>query len=218
MIFSRILNHSGFRRVGPEIRKRKALRNSMPTVALTEAHTEHCRALPDRAHLLRKMKRDAEVAEIGVADGAFAASILDICRPRSLHLIDAWQQEAYQTGYVTVCQRFQDEIDRGRVTVHRGLSTEKLAGFPDRSLDWVYIDTDHSYETTAAELLEADRVTRADGLILGHDYTVGHIVRPRVFGVVQAVNEFCVRRNWRFKYITLESHGHHSFCLERINE
>lgn len=188
----------------------------MPYVPLSDEHTESCRVLPDRKTLLARMPIGGQAMELGVADGSFSAEILEICRPNRLHLVDAWHTEAYSANCDQVLHRFQKELGAGLVEIHRGLSTDILPNFKDRSLDWIYIDTNHSYETTSAELLASERVVRHDGYIAGHDYCLGNIVKPAVFGVIQAVNEFCVSRSWRFKYITIESNGYFSFCLERM--
>jgi hypothetical protein len=53
-------------------------------------------------------------------------------------------------------------------------------------LDWVYIDTDHEYETLRQELHEARRAVKEGGLICGHDYA------RESPGVIEAVNEFAM--------------------------
>lgn len=204
--------------VGPQIRRRRAYRDSMPYVQLSMDHTQGCIVLPDRAALLQRMTKGGRVMELGVANGDFSAQILAQCTPGKLLLVDAWHTAAYEKDHAYVLARFSEECSRSVVEVHRGLSTDVLPAIEDGSLDWIYIDTNHSYETTAAELQQAERVVRPGGLIAGHDYCLGNIVKPAVFGVTQAVNEFCVARSWRFKYITLESHGYFSYCLEKLGD
>lgn len=201
---------------GPQMRRRQAYRKSMPYVTLSRGHTDGCTVLPDRGTMLELMQPGGVVMELGVANGDFSVEILKRCRPAKLHLVDAWHTAAYAKDQQYVLDRFSKEAAAGVVEIHRGLSTEVLPRFADGSLDFIYIDTNHSYETTAAELLQAERVVRAGGVIAGHDYCLGNIVKPAVFGVTQAVNEFCVQRNWRFRYITLESNGYFSFCLEKM--
>ena len=91
-----------------------------------------------------------------------------------------------------------------------------MNSFEDNFFDWIYIDTNHSYETTRDELLVAERLVKPGGRILGHDYCLGNITKPAVFGVIPAVNEFCVKRGWRFEFLTLESNGFNSFGLQKI--
>jgi len=44
------------------------------------------------------------------------------------------------------------EAGAGQVHIHRQTSIQAAANFADGYVDWIYIDTDHSYETTAQEL------------------------------------------------------------------
>ena len=72
------------------------------------------------------------------------------------------------------------------------------------------------YDTTAAELRLSARKVAADGLIAGHDYTRGNWETYHRYGVVEAVNEFCVREGWAFAAITHEPQRDVSFVLRRL--
>ncbi|KNG95326.1 class I SAM-dependent methyltransferase [Pseudaestuariivita atlantica] len=196
--------------------RRRARRKALPRAKLDLSHTQGGTLLPDRLHLLDVMPKGARVAEIGVAQGNFSTQILERCTPQVLHLVDAWHTTRYRPAQAQVEKRFASEIAAGQVVLHPGLSTDRLPEFADASLDWAYIDTDHSYPTTKAELEICDRVVAPGGLIAGHDFCTGNTDKPTFYGVVQAVNEFCVTRGWRYRHVTLESGAHFSFCLERI--
>ena len=58
------------------------------TPMLTERHLENCRVLPQREAILQRMKLGGIAAEVGVQRGLFSRSIIDICQPTELHLID----------------------------------------------------------------------------------------------------------------------------------
>jgi len=49
-------------------------------------------------------------------------------------------------------------------------SIEALDWFPDRSLDFVYIDGNHSFGYVAMDLMKWNRKVRKGGAIAGHDY------------------------------------------------
>lgn len=196
--------------------RRRQQKYVMPNARLEGRHTANGSLLPDRLALVDRMKRGALVAELGVADGNFSAEILARTDPACLHLIDLWHGARYRDGAARVAERFDTEIVRGQVVVHQGPSVDMLGRLADASLDWVYIDTTHDYALTARELRMAARKVGADGRIAGHDFCTGNIITPVVYGVVQAVNEFCLREGWQYEYLTLESHGHFSFCLMRL--
>lgn len=202
--------------VDADIAKRAAAKAAMPMTALDAVHTENCRVLPDRRDLLRHLPKGGIAAEIGAAFGDFSKEIFALNQPAQLHLIDAWETQRYRKGLDQIKDDLADKIAAEALVIHQGYSTERLAECADDFFDWVYIDTNHTYETTYQELVLSAQKTKPQGLIAGHDFCTGNIVKPVLYGVVQAVNEFCVKHGWQYRYITLESHGHFSFCLSRI--
>src|SRR5688572_18339428 len=94
---------------------------------------------PDRRQLLlQRMPVDGICAEIGVWEGDFSHQIIEVTRPRRLHLIDPWRFEAddaYRDAwyggkraqdqaqmdavYDRVVARFAPLVAAGRVAVHR---------------------------------------------------------------------------------------------------
>lgn len=201
----------------PLIKKRLAYRNSLPNPTLSAEHVRNCKVIPDRESLLALMSTSAVVAELGVADGSFSEMILEITRPRRLVLVDSWHTKQYAPDEKDVRALLETKGLEDIVQIKKGFSTEVLKGFPDNVFDWIYIDTNHSYETTRDELSIAMSKVKSGGRILGHDYCLGNIVKPAVFGVIPAVHEFCIEHHWEFEFITLESNGFNSFCLRQID-
>lgn len=200
----------------PMIKKRQKMRGAMPKGALREENLEGCTLLPTRGKLLERLDKGAVVAEIGVANGDFSEQILRITQPTKLLLIDAWHTDRYAPDEAAVRGKFGTPEFEAIVEIRKGLSLDVLKAFDDDFFDWVYIDTNHSYETTRDELRMAERIVRPGGRILGHDYCLGNITKPAVFGVIPAVNEFCTSYGWRFEFLTLETNGFHSFGLRKI--
>ncbi|HEX8387498.1 MAG TPA: class I SAM-dependent methyltransferase [Sphingomonas sp.] len=169
-----------------------------------------------RATVLALLPRGALGMEVGVWKGQFSRRILNVARPTTLHLVDPWRvsdapgREAswYGAGRVTqaemnamhdaVVGSFATEVDAGRVRIHRGPSSEVLSGFPADSLDFVYIDGDHSHEGCSADLEQAFRLVKPGGLICADDYSLGQWWGD---GVVRAVNEFAARHPVKFQLI-----------------
>ena len=190
---------------------------AIPYVELHERHIRNLRVVLDRKALLETLPKQSVAAEIGVDHGDFSAQILAHAAPRHLHLIDSWGSARYHEGLVNhVQQRFQPEIAAGQVRINRGISTEVLETFDDHTFDWVYVDTNHSYQTTAAELELCRRKVKPHGVIAGHDYVTGNWRGWVRYGVVEAVNEFCVRHDWEIIHLTHETHRHLSFALRPI--
>jgi hypothetical protein len=207
---------------GPEsdpantVELRRALKRRTPEARLAKRHTLKCKVLPDRGVLLDHLPRSGVVAEVGVADGGYTREILERNRPCVLHLIDLWDSDRYLRGLNAIRTQHAALIDAGAVQIHQGRSTDMLAAFPDASFDWVYIDTDHSYDLTLAELRIAARKVKDDGFIAGHDFCAGNVIAPWPYGVIEACHMFCVEAGWQYRYLTLDQRGRHSFALSRL--
>lgn len=173
--------------------------------------------LTNRKRLLEQMPIGSVCAEVGVAHGEFSRDILDIVKPTTLHLIDLWDFNAqrYASTMQTALDAVATELDAGIVKIHRGHSCDMLSQLANSSLDWVYIDAAHDYESVKADLAAALPKIKASGWILGHDYTRWGSSGISRYGVVEAVNEFCVNNNWELRYLTNESHRHISYAIQR---
>lgn len=197
---------------------RQTMKRSMPQAFLDERHTENCRIVPTREALLDRLPKGGVVAEIGVAFGDFTREILNRVSPDRIYLMDMWSSQRYEKGLEEIKSAFAELIAEGKLVIDRGMSTERLEAYEDAYFDWVYIDTDHTYPTTRDELALSRAKVKPGGRILGHDFTSGNSVTPWPYGVIEACNEFCVRYGWEYEYLTLEPHGHFSFCLREMPE
>jgi len=196
--------------------ERRKIKDKMKQTQLDMVHTEGCILLPDRKMMLDRMPKGARVAEIGVAFGDFSREILGRCCPSYLYLIDAWLSERYREGLNKIEEEFAEQISSEKIVIKQGLSTDVLEDLEENSLDWVYIDTNHTYETTLQELELCHKIIAPDGRIAGHDFCTGNVINAVPYGVVEAVTEFCKDFKWQFEYLTVESRGHFSFCLRRL--
>jgi hypothetical protein len=137
-----------------------------------------------REALLQILPKESVGAEIGVWRGDFSERILKTVRPRELHLIDPWAfqpqypnrwyggqlaagQAEMDAVYKEVCSRF---AGNPVIKIHRRFSRELQEIFPQKSLDWIYIDGDHSKDAVKLDVYLALDVVKPGGLISGDDY------------------------------------------------
>jgi len=198
--------------------ERKNREEEIPKIPLQEKHIQNCEILLNRRKLLEKMKQNSIVAEIGVDEGTFSQAIYNITNPKRYHLIDSWGTNRYHEGkYDAVRSIFSSEIENGEVDIHRKLSTDAVFDFEDHYFDWIYIDTDHSYETTRDELKGYAPKMKDNGIIMGHDYVKGNWITTYRYGVIEAVHEFCVNNDWELIYLTAEPTENQSFAIRKIS-
>ena len=149
-------------------------------------------------------------AELGVWQGRSLCAIAELIRSRRLkvHAIDTFQGTAGESGLVHDCggklqQVFESNLARfnirGQVEVHRGSTVTVAGSFPDASLDLVFIDADHSYEQTSADVRAWLPKVKPGGILCGHDYKRPwrHLWGHDRSGVKPAVDEILGKRKVR---------------------
>ena len=156
-------------------------------------------------------------AEIGVFHGRMSAALLSR-KDLSLVMVDSWagegadyigegdfhaklSQDQQDSCYKTTLQNVA--FAGGRATIIRKPSLQAAAYIEDNSLDFVFIDADHSYEGCKADIQAWLPKLKPGGLLSGHDYD-----HPELPGVKQAVDEFCTpeigkNRTWFRKSMEL---------------
>lgn len=209
------LLEGAYHTIFPESRSTKPVNRveSVPDV-LPRQHLDNITIHSDREGLLTSLPQEGTVAELGVDEGDFSETILSTTNPNQLFLVDVWGSERYgEEKYEKVKEKFESKDE---VSIIRERSEVAMEDFDDDFFDWVYIDTTHSYEQTSKELEISRRKVKEGGLIAGHDYCVGNASKGFLYGVISAVHEFCVRENWEITHLSLETHGHSSFALEKI--
>ncbi|MBL4630525.1 MAG: class I SAM-dependent methyltransferase [Paraglaciecola sp.] len=191
--------------------------NTIPKIPLLAKHIENCQMITNRKKLLELLPKNGVVAELGVATGCFSSDIVEYNHPKKLHLVDIWGSSRYNEGLLkNIETKFDNKIQSGQVVIHRNLSQQAVQDFQDNYFDWIYIDTTHSYQQTTLELLLYSAKMKSGGIIAGHDYMQGNWSKTFKYGVIEAVHEFCVENNYRFKYLTMDISENQSFAIEKI--
>jgi hypothetical protein len=154
--------------------------------------------IPIRELLYEVIPKNGIGAELGVCRGSNAVQLFFKTKPSIMFLVDTWEEvEGAPRGrnpnlWLGDYERdvkniFEDEINQGKVFIHREFSTSFLSSLPDDFLDWVYIDTNHHYQCISREIDLSVKKVRKGGYIMGHDY----FSNPQVWGtsIIRAVNE-----------------------------
>ena len=114
--------------------------------------------------------------EIGVERGLYS-EVLCRANPK-LHLfcVDPWErygsyrdhvsQEKLDSFYADAEKRLSPYA----ATLVRRFSMEEVKFHPHNSLDFVYIDGNHSFEYVVADVIEWEKRVRPGGILAGHDY------------------------------------------------
>ena len=136
-------------------------------------------------------------AEIGCLKGVTTRHILRYCPGlQLLYAVDLWSWDAYEgeEGHerlhdrwnFPVIKRHFNRVTRefsNRLTVLEGISWDMAEKVKDGSLDFVFIDANHSYECVAKDIKAWTPKLHPGGMLCGHDFS------EKRAGVIKAVTE-----------------------------
>lgn len=179
----------------------------------------------NRHDLISRLPKNMRWVEIGTQRGNFAASILALTAPSKLTLVDLWKRqpdgtyadvanvsnEKHEKIYRYVLQRFTDEIAAKLVVVTRKEAVVAMREMSAGSADCIYLDANHSYQSTLASLRAARAIITSDGIIMGHDYCGGD-GKGHVFGVMKAVSTF-LRENPNLRFVGISNDEYPTYLI-----
>lgn len=131
-------------------------------------------------------------AEIGVAEGHYSLVLCQTIPNLELNCVDLW--DTYYRDKTKLKDRaMQDwaleqaheKLDKYNPRFIRAASMDAVKEFKDNSLDFVYIDGDHSFDFIMQDLIEWSKKVKPGGIVSGHD-----AYRFRGAGVVDAVSTY----------------------------
>jgi hypothetical protein len=122
-------------------------------------------------------------AELGVSTGRFSCFLLAHIDGMHMTAVDLWAPqpgvagdgaETYETWphepNLVALMNHADKHFPGRMVIHRMKTIDAAKHVPDGSLDFVFIDADHTYEGCRADILTWEPKVRVGGMLSGHDY------------------------------------------------
>ena len=142
-------------------------------------------AAANRLELWTRFARETEarqVAEIGVYRGRFAARLLADCPAiETYYMVDPWRNledwnKPANTSDDAFERIFREAMERtsaheAKRVVLRGTTTEVIDRVPDSSVDFAYIDGDHTLRGITIDLIKVFPKVRQGGWIGGDDFT-----------------------------------------------
>jgi len=117
-------------------------------------------------------------AEIGVERGKFAEVLCKAIPGLVLLAVDAWARKPGYREHVDEAQLADIEADARKrlkpygALVVKGASVDVARGIPAGSLDFVYLDADHSEAEVTADIMAWLPKVRPGGVLAGHDFNL----------------------------------------------
>ena len=148
-------------------------------------------------------------AEVGVESGIFSEVLLKKNPGLKLFCIDSWK---FYEGYNNWSdERFEKDYKKAinrlkpyNAVLIKKFSMDAVKDFDDNSLDFVYIDGNHSFQHVVNDICEWTKKVKKGGIVGGHDYIkIRHRKgkdgkrEPMNFNVVEAVTRYIISNNIR---------------------
>lgn len=136
--------------------------------------------------------------EVGTDHGQYAQQLCEGIPDLGLFCVDPWV--AYTEGHDVKTQEdvnkiYEEAVERLRpyfCTLLRSTSMDAVSLFEDNSLDFVFVDGNHSYDYVLEDITEWYKKVKPGGIIAGHDYKVDPV---NDYGVIEAVEKFTTDNN-----------------------
>jgi predicted O-methyltransferase YrrM len=128
-------------------------------------------------------------AEIGVAQGNNSERMLKLIPNLELICVDC-----YGKGWAPYMEATRERLAPYNATLIVKKSVDAAPDVPDGSLDFVYIDAEHSYKSVKEDIAAWAPKVRTGGIVSGHDY---YVTKKGNTGVIQAVDEFVAEHGYK---------------------
>lgn len=146
------------------------------------------------------LPRDLDIIEVGVGSGDYSEHMIKTISPKSLTLIDQYDQSDpflarpgqkprfYKNDHYNFIQHKFKEYEN--VTIIKDNSSNALPNLikMGKKFDMVYVDASHHYEDVSQDILNASILLRSSGILAINDYV--YDVENEQYGVIEATNEF----------------------------
>ena len=147
-----------------------------------------------REVILNTLPKNSVGCEIGVWKGEFSQQLYNRLQPSKLILLDPWKfvEQHPDRWYGGTWAKSQEDMDqiyedvkeifkgKEEVLILREFSYLSKFKIDHNSLDWTYIDGDHSYEFVLRDLQYSLLWVKSGGYITGDDYEKGNEIEEAV--------------------------------------
>lgn len=133
-------------------------------------------------------------AEVGVFEGEYSKWLLRMMPGLKLYCIDAWTpypgyKDFRKNTVIESYEKAKANVKGYDCTLIKGWSDKVADQFENESLDFVFIDGNHSYEWMVWDIAKWSKKVRKGGIVYGHDFDdySNHRKRWAEMNVINAV-------------------------------
>jgi hypothetical protein len=154
-------------------------------------------------------------AEIGVNKANHSLAICQIIPDINLICVDPWKAYIKRNNsqqQERCYQEAKEKLSNYNIKFIKDTSLNAVKTIVDGSLDFVYIDGDHTFDACISDLVAWAPKVKIGGIVAGHDY-----VQRYMFGVIEAVNAYTRAHNI-FEWYLLKGKEPTFFWVKKHND
>lgn len=157
----------------------------------------------DLAHYCRSLlNRHPVYCEIGVLNGDFTKLVVDVFAPAKTYLIDLIIRPMVTTYFP------------GAIFLE-GDSSTVIQKIPDETIDYLYVDGDHSYDGICKDIRASWPKVKPGGIIQFNDYCTWSPAEQTEYGVLNAVNALIEEMQPQIIGLSLDRSGYHDIAIRK---
>lgn len=131
-------------------------------------------------------------AEVGVKKGEYSEILCSYNPNIELYCVDVWDKPIYHNKAIRRLEKYNAKLIQK-------YSLDAVNDFGDRSLDFVYIDANHTFDHIVCDIVFWSRKVKKYGIVACHDYFAHSFG-----GVMKAVDAYTHCHSINPWYVTLE--------------
>ena len=158
------------------------------------------------------------IVEVGVFQGYNTETLIKIFEPKEMFLIDTFYVNDHWTNKFSkdkhlefIKNKFQKNDS---IKILQGMSYNMLTKLNNETIDYIYIDADHTYNGVKRDLELSLKKIKKGGIIQFNDYTNYSIVEKTPYGVLDVVNEVIESKNVEVLGFGLHPQGYHDISIQ----
>jgi predicted O-methyltransferase YrrM len=136
-----------------------------------------------------------EGAEVGVHGGRFSEMLCKSNPDLHMTCVDNWGRI---THHELIYAEAVERLSHYNATIIRKKSIDGAKDIPDESLDFVYIDAGHDYNSVKEDVEAWVPKVKVGGIVAGDDY---YVMKSGNRGVIDAVDEYVKAHGYKLNII-----------------
>ena len=200
----------------------------VPNLTIQQDQLNNAKIYSNRWDWIRSLPKGLDIIEVGVASGDYSQEMINHIAPKSLHLVDVYDQcdpilarpgqsKRYSEGENLdfIKNRFINNPEVKIIQEQSQIYLPKLVRKNELKFDMIYLDASHHFEDVCSDIESSVLLLRDNGILAFNDYMFSD-ENGEKYGVVQAANKFLhANKDWEVIGFALDERMYADLYIRR---